>query len=155
MYSIGDKISYPMYGAGIVESIERQEVLGETRDYYVLTFMLGGITVKVPIRNVSEVGMRNIISKDQVKEVIEHLKNGECDECQNWNRRYRENLEKLRSGNIFDVADVVRMLSIRDKEKGLSTGERKMLSNARQILLSELSLASGKCESEVEELIEA
>ncbi len=153
MFIVGDKVAYPMHGAGVIESIEEKEILGERKQYYVLRFALGGMKVMVPVSSVEEVGLRDIIPDPMVFKVIEFLKKGENTECDNWNRRYRDNLDKMKTGDIFEVADVVRMLSLRDKDKGLSTGERKMLNNARQILLSELVLASGKDEDEIQTIV--
>ncbi|HZK18351.1 MAG TPA: CarD family transcriptional regulator, partial [Clostridia bacterium] len=142
MFKIGDKVVYPMHGAGIIESIEEKEVLGEKRQYYILRLPIGDMKVMIPIDNGKQVGLREVIDDDGVKKVMGIL----SDECSimstNWNRRYRANLEKLKSGDVYEVAEVVRNLISRDQEKGLSSGERKMLENARQILISELVLAT-------------
>ncbi len=154
MYRIGDKVAYPMHGAGVIESIEEKEIMGNTGQYYVLRFIVGNMKVMVPVNNVEDVGLREIIPHEQYASVLEFLKAQEDDASTNWNRRYRENLEKMKSGDIFGIADVVRSLASRDKEKGLSTGERKMLNKAKQILMSELVLASGSQEDEVKDLVE-
>ncbi|MGI6175597.1 MAG: CarD family transcriptional regulator [Christensenellales bacterium] len=153
MYTIGDRVSYPMHGAGIIEDIEQREMDGEINQYYVLKFALGDMKVMVPVKNVQDVGLREIITVKQYEEVMRCLGENGDDPSLNWNRRYRENLDKMRTGNIFDVAEVVRSLTLRDRRKGLSTGERKMLGNASQILLSELVLVSGMCEEEVKQCI--
>jgi len=154
MYHIGDKVVYPMHGAGIIEAIEKKEILGEKKDYYVLRFPIGDMKVMVPVSNVNDLGLREIIGKGQYEKVIQYIKHGEIHMPSNWNRRYRVNLDKIRSGDIFEVAEVVRSLILRDREKGLSTGERKMLNSAKQILISELVLASGRKQTEIESMLD-
>jgi len=149
-FNIGDKVVYPMHGAGIIEAIEEKEVLGERHKYYVMRLPVGGMKVMIPMDNVAELGLRQVIDSESVEKVFDILRGEQTDMSENWNRRYRANLEKIRSGDIFEVAEVVRNLAIRDREKGLSTGERKMLDNARQILISELVLAQGATEEQVE-----
>lgn len=155
MFKIGDKVVYPMHGAGIIESIEEKEVLGEKRQYYILRLPIGDMKVMIPIDNGKQVGLREVIDDDGVKKVMGIL----SDECSimstNWNRRYRANLEKLKSGDVYEVAEVVRNLISRDQEKGLSSGERKMLENARQILISELVLATELEEEKAQLMIDA
>lgn len=154
MFSIGDKIVYPMHGAGVIESIEEREILGEKRRYYVLRMPIGEMKVMIPITNVRDMGIRRVIDEDGVVRVLKILQEKDSPMSTNWNRRYRSNLEKIRSGNIYELAEVVRNLSARDKEKGLSTGEKKMLDNARQILISELVLARDSKEDSIRHLIE-
>ena len=155
MFGIGDKIVYPMHGAGIIEAIEEKEVLGKKRKYYIVRMPLGNMKVMIPLQNVEEIGIREIISIEEVEQVIAVLGDDISSMPQNWNRRYRANMEKIKSGDIYEVAMVVRNLMLRDKEKGLSTGERKMLTNAKQILISEIVLARDLEEEIVEELINA
>lgn len=141
MFNIGDRVVYPMHGAGTIESIEEKEVLGKKHWYYVLRLPIGDMKVMIPVNNTEEIGLRDVITSDDVDKVLTVLQD-ECTEMSsNWNRRYRSNLEKIKSGDIYEVAGVVRNLSGRDREKGLSTGERKMLDSAREILISELILA--------------
>jgi len=144
-----------MHGAGIIESIEEKEVLGEKRYYYILRLPVGDMKVMIPIDNGKQVGLREVIDSDGVERVMGIL----GDECStmssNWNRRYRANLEKMKSGDIYEVAEVVRNLVKRDQEKGLSSGERKMLESARQILISELVLATELEEEKAQLMIEA
>lgn len=154
MFTIGDKIVYPMHGAGVIESIEEKEILGEKRRYYVLRMPIGDMKVMIPISNVEETGLRPVIDEEGVSKVLDILKEEETPMSNNWNRRYRNNLDKIKSGNIYELAEVVRNLSSRDKEKGLSTGEKKMLENARQILISELVLVKGDGAEEIEALLE-
>lgn len=149
MFQIGDLVCYPMHGVGIVESIEEQSVLGETAKYYMLRFVMGRMTAMVPVASAESVGLRALADVCDCEKVVEFLKEEGCsDESDNWNQRYRDNLNKLRVGDIFGVADVVKCLIRRDKEKGLSAGERKMYLTARQVLIAELAASSGKEESE-------
>lgn len=154
MFNVGDKVVYPMHGAGVIESIEEQEILGEKHRYYVMRLPVGELKVMIPMNNVQELGLRQIIGEVDVEKVLEVLQGERSKMAQNWNRRYRANREKIRSGDIFEVAEVVRNLALRQKEKGLSTGERRMLDNARQILVSELVLAKGVSERQIEDLLD-
>ena len=153
MFNIGDKIVYPMHGAGTIDAIEQKDILGEKQDYYIIK-MPGEVMVMVPTSKAQEIGVRNVINKDEAGKVLQVLSADESEMSQNWNKRYKENMEKMKSGSIYEVADVVRNLSYKQKEKGLSTGEKKMLNNAKQILVSELVLAEHASEDEVESLIE-
>ena len=141
MFNIGDKIVYPMHGAGVIEAIEEKEILGEKQKYYVMRMPIGDMKVMIPLKNIDEIGVRKVAGSEEIEQVINILKGEKSKMSFNWNRRYRANMEKIKTGNIFQVAEVVRNLSIRDKEKGLSTGERKMLENAKLILVSEIVLA--------------
>ena len=140
MFVIGDRIVYPMHGAGVIEQIEEKLILGESRKFYILRVPCGDMKIMIPIECCKEIGVRGIISVEQVTEVIEVLSAQSTEMSNNWNRRYRENMEKLKTGDIYHVAEVVRNLMRTDKEKKLSTGEKKMLSNAKQILISEIIL---------------
>ena len=153
MFNVEDKIVYPMHGAGTIDAIEQKDILGEKQDYYIIK-MPGEVKVMVPIAKAEEVGVRNVINKAEAGKVLEVLEANETEMSNNWNKRYKENMEKMKSGNVYEIADVVRNLSYKQKEKGLSTGEKKMLSNAKQILVSELVLAEHASENEVEDLIE-
>ena len=153
MYNVGDKVVYPMHGAGVIDSIEEKEVLGEKQSYYILK-MPGQVKVMVPTSTAEQHGIRNVIDKSEAERVINVLEQDETEMEKNWNKRYRDNMDKMKSGNIYEFADVVRNLSFKQKEKGLSTGEKKMLLNAKQILVSELVLAEQKDKNEVEELVE-
>lgn len=154
MFCVGDKVVYPMHGAGIIEAIEEKEILGKRRKYYIMKLPIGDMRVMIPLDAVESAGLRSVIDEEECDRVMEILQNRSCKMSNNWNKRYRANLDKMKSGDIFEVAEVVRNLAIRDKEKGLSTGERKMLDNARQILISELVLARDCEESEVSDLLE-
>ena len=153
MFNIGDKIVYPMHGAGTIDSIEEKDILGEKQAYYIIK-MPGEVKVMIPTSKAEQVGVRNVIGKEEASRVMNILGENETEISQNWNKRYRDNMDKMKSGDIYEVADVVRNLSFKQKEKGLSTGEKKMLSNAKQILVSELVLAEHASQEEVEKLID-
>lgn len=150
MYKIGDSVVYPMHGAGVIEGIEVKEVLGKSQSYYVMKMPIGDMKVMVPMANAIEVGMRDVIDKSVAQKVLEEFRFVETDVIQNWNKRFRENMVKIKSGDIFEVSAVVKSLMLRDKEKGLSTGERKMLSNAKQILISEIVVSTGMKHEDIE-----
>ena len=153
MFNVGDKIVYPMHGAGTIDAIEEKDILGEKQNYYIIK-MPGEVKVMVPISKAGDIGVRSVIDKSEAGKVLEVLESNETEMSNNWNKRYKENMEKMKSGSIYEVADVVRNLSYKQKEKGLSTGEKKMLNNAKQILVSELVLAEHASENEVENLVE-
>ncbi len=152
MFNVGDKIVYPMHGAGIIEKIEERAILDEKQTYYIIK-MPGEVKVMVPTAKAEEIGVRNIIDKDTAGKVINVLEQDSTEMSLKWNKRYRDNVEKMKSGDVFEVADIVRNLTFKQKDKGLSTTEKKMLLNARQILVSELVLAGDKQKEEVEELV--
>lgn len=154
MFNIGDKIVYPMHGAGVIIGIEEKEILGKKRKYYIMKMPMGDMKVMVPIDNMEDIGIRGIIDDKQIDEVLAVLADDQSKMPQNWNRRYRANMDKIKSGDIFEIACVVRNLVIRDREKGLSTGERKMLNSAKQMLISEIVLAKNLDEFDAESLIE-
>jgi CarD family transcriptional regulator len=141
VFDIGDKVVYPHHGAAIVERREVKEAFGEKKEYLVLRLAYGDLTLMVPADNTEGVGLREVINDEEVEEVFAVLRKKEARMPTNWSRRYKNHSEKLRSGDIYQVAEVVRNLSIRDKDKGLSAGEKRMLSRARQILVSELTFA--------------
>jgi len=143
MYKIGDSVVYPMHGAGVIEDIEQKEILGKMQSYYVMRMPIGDMKVMIPTENAAGVGMRDVMCKAQAEQVLDNFRTAETDVIQNWNKRFRENMVKIKSGDIFEVSTVVKSLMLRDRQKGLSTGERKMLSNAKQILISEIVVATG------------
>ncbi|ACL18459.1 CarD family transcriptional regulator [Desulfitobacterium sp. LBE] len=153
MFDIGDRVVYPMHGAGIIEAIEEREVLGESHQYYVMNIPVGNMKVYIPLKNVNQLGIRGVISSEEVPQVLKILENESTLPALAWNRRYRANMDRIKSGDIYSVAEVVRSLSQRDREKGLSTGEKKMYDNAYQILVSELILAEGVQADEMSERI--
>lgn len=154
MFNIGEKIVYPMHGAGVIESVEEKEILGERRKYYIMRMPIGDMKVMIPLDQMDDIGIRKVIDSEEVKNVLDLLSSDTTSMHKNWNRRYRANMDMIKSGDIYELADVVRNLTLMDKEKGLSTGERKMLSNARQILISEVVLVAELSEEEACELIE-
>lgn len=150
-FKVGDKVVYPHHGAAIIESVADREFEGENRSYWVLKLSYGDLTLMVPTDGAEDVGLRSVISKKELGEVFKVLKSKNAvSTATNWSRRFKNNVEKLRSGDIFQVAEVVRSLSSRDTDKGLSAGEKRMLSKARQILISEISFASGEEQSKVQ-----
>lgn len=154
MFKPGDKISYPMHGAGYIEAVEERLFLSEKKRYYVLRFFEGDIKVHVPIDNAEKAGLRCIISPSECERVIDTFSTlDDIEESSNWNRRNRENLEKMKSGDVFEIASVIKSLLRRETQKSLSSSEKKMLSTSMQILLSELALASDKSDEELRELI--
>ncbi|MBQ2889463.1 MAG: CarD family transcriptional regulator [Clostridia bacterium] len=150
MYKIGDSVVYPMHGAGVIEGIENKEVLGKTQSYYVMRMPIGDIKVMVPMDTAAQIGMRDVIDKSIAQNVLREFRTVQTDVIQNWSKRFRENMVKIKSGDIFEVAAVVKSLMLRDRQKGLSTGEKKMLSNAKQILISEIVVATGTDHAAVE-----
>ena len=152
MFNVGDFIVYPMHGAGTIDAIEEKDILGEKQSYYILK-MPGEVKVMVPTNKAEQIGVRNIIDKSSADKVFSILEEDETEMSMNWNKRYRDNMDKMKSGDIYEVADVVRNLSFKQKEKGLSTGEKKMLLNAKQILVSELVLAEATDKDNVEKMI--
>lgn len=141
MFNIGDTVLYPLHGAGVIEKIEQKEILGEVKDYYTVNIPISGMTVMVPTD--SDVGIRSIVGAKEAREVIRIIAKLTIPDEANWNQRFRDNMNRLRSGDIKEVAAVVKSLLDRDLQKGLSTSERKMLMSAKQVLVSEISLATG------------
>ena len=153
MFKVGDKVVYPMHGAGVIQDIEEKNILGEKEAYYIIK-MPGEVKVMVPTAKAEEVGVRDIIDGDTASKVFKVLETDSTEMSMNWNKRYRDNMEKIKSGDIYEVADVVRNLSFKQKEKGLSTGEKKMLLNAKQILVSELTLVENAQTEQIEEKVD-
>jgi CarD family transcriptional regulator len=153
-FDVGDKVVYPHHGAAVVERREKKEAFGSIREYLVLKVAFSDLTVMVPADNCDEIGVREVINDEEVEEVFAVLGKKEARMPTNWSRRYKNHVEKLRSGDVYQVAEVVRNLSIRDKDKGLSSGEKRMLERARQILVSELTFAIGVSEEEAEKKLD-
>jgi CarD family transcriptional regulator len=149
-FKVGDKVVYPHHGAAIVQKREKREEFGQNREYLILKLAYGDLTLMVPSEKIDEVGIREIINDEEVEEVFAVLRKKESRMPTNWSRRFKNHSEKLRSGDIYQVAEVVRNLSIRDKDKGLSAAEKRMLAKARQILVSELTFALSVSEEEAE-----
>lgn len=152
-YSVGDTVVYPKHGAAVVESTQQRELHGQPCDYLVLRVTHGDLTLMVPAHTCHEVGIRDVVSADEVERVLDVLRAPDPEARATWSRRFKSNYERHRSGDIFQLAEVVRNLSIRDEDKGLSAGERRMLATAKAILLSELSVAVGRDEEGTEQLI--
>jgi len=142
MFRIGDKILHPLHGVGIIEAIADQQVFGATHKYYMVNLSMKNMKIMVPVANADEIGVRKIIKSEVIDDVLEDLKSKKTSEMPaNWNRRYKFNLEKIKTGNVHEVADVLRNLYLKDKKKGLSMGEKKMLDNAMQLLIGEIVCA--------------
>ena len=140
MFSIGDLVVHPMHGAGVIDDIVRERVAGTTKEYYVFKMPMGGLILKIPTENGQAIGIRKVISKAEADELLEEIPAIAVEHNANWNKRYQENLLRLKSGDLREVAQVIKGLMRRDTLRGLSTGERKMLHSAKQIMISELVL---------------
>jgi CarD family transcriptional regulator len=149
MYKIGDKIVYPMHGAGIIEAIEEREIFDEINTYYIMQIVSEGLQILIPVDKVDEIGVRTIVGKDDIFNMLESMNAPMDDMEKNWNRRYREHLDHLKTGDIFEVAKVVKNLILLDRKKGLSTGEKKMLNSARNFLVSEMILIEKRDKDEI------
>lgn len=154
-FDIGDKVVYPHHGAAVIEKVEERDLLGEKREYYILKLAYGELTLMVPTDSTEDVGLREVTPAKEVPKVFKVLKKNEpATNTTNWSRRFKANVEKLKSGDIYQVADVVRSLHQRDKQKGLSAGEKRMLNKARQILVSELTFSKDCNEEEAEKMLD-
>ena len=154
MYKVGDKVVYPHHGAGTVVKREKREVLGEKREYLAIKILHNDMTVNVPADNAERVGLRKVIDEEAVKKVVKNLTSGGTEMPKNWNRRFKHNRDKMKTGDIYELAEVVRNLALRDGEKGLSTGEKQMYVKAKKILASELMYAKTMSEDEALEWLE-
>jgi CarD family transcriptional regulator len=154
LYKVGDKVVYPHHGAGTVVKKEKREVLGEKREYLTIKILHNDKTVNVPSENAESVGLRKVIGEDMVKVVVKALTGGGTQMPKNWNRRFKHNRDKMKTGDILELAEVVRNLSLRDSEKGLSTGEKQMFVKAKKILASELMYAKDMDEEEAAEWLD-
>jgi CarD family transcriptional regulator len=154
LYKIGDKVVYPHHGAGTVVKREKREVLGEKREYLTIKILHNDMTVNVPSENAEAVGLRKVIGEEMVKVVVKALTGGGTQMPKNWNRRFKHNRDKMKTGDILELAEVVRNLSLRDSEKGLSTGEKQMFVKAKKILASELMYAKDMDEEEAAEWLD-
>ena len=147
----GETVIYPQHGACIVQGTQKKTMFGETKEYLVLRSVIGEMTLSVPLDKTEEVGVRPPVSADELEDLVSVLSKPDPRVPSNWSRRFKNHQEKLKSGDVYQVAEVVRNLSIRDKDKGLSAGEKRMLTKARQILVSELTFAIGVSEEEAEQ----
>lgn len=154
VFELGDKVVYPHHGAGTVVQKETKNVLGEDREYLTIRILHNDMTVMVPSDNVDKAGLRKVIGEDTVEEVLGVIQGGGTNMPKNWNRRFKHNRDKMKTGDIFELAEVVRNLSIRDGDKGLSTGEKQMFGKAKKILASELMYAKDMDEEEADEYLD-
>lgn len=157
MFSIGDKVVYPMHGAGTIEKIEQKEMLGASKDYYIIKMPVGDMKLMVPTDKAENIGIREVAEKsvtDKVFAVLEKPKDPYIHDV-NWSKRYNTNAERIKSGDVLEVAEVVRELSHRHMERGLSIGEKKMLSTAKNILLSEMVLSQNESHDMLDAKIES
>ncbi len=155
LYTVGDKVVYPHHGAGKIMKIERKDVLGQQRDYLTIQILHNDMTVMVPVENADRAGLRKVVDTTVVEQVLEVLRGDPTKMPKNWSRRYKHNRDKLKTGDIFEVAEVVRNLAVRHAEKGLSTGEKQMFSKAKKILASELMYARDFNEDEATAFLES
>ncbi|OFO41238.1 CarD family transcriptional regulator [Anaerococcus sp. HMSC075B03] len=154
MFKIGDKIVYPMHGAGIIDSVETKEFLGEEKEYFILKMPIGNMDISIPKANINKMNIRDVISKKEGEEILAILEQDPKDLNSNWNLRYRENQEILKTGDIFKIANMVRDLVALDDDKGLSTTEKKLLNRARRIMASELVMSGSLEKDEAEKMID-
>lgn len=154
MFKIGDKIVYPMHGAGTIDSVEVKEFLGEEKEYFILKMPIGNMDISIPKSNINNMNIRDVISKEEGEEVLAILDEDPKELNNNWNIRYRENQEILKTGDIFKIANMVRDLVALDDEKGLSTTEKKLLNRARRIMASELVMSGSLDKKEAEKMID-
>jgi CarD family transcriptional regulator len=154
LYKVGDKVVYPHHGAGTVVKKESREVLGQKRDYLTIKILHNDMTVQVPCENADQVGLRRVIGEKEVGVVLKALTGGSTEMPKNWNRRFKHNRDKMKTGDVLELAEVVRNLALRDHEKGLSTGEKQMFVKAQKILASELMYAKNMDEDECAEWLE-
>jgi len=148
LYKVGDKVVYPHHGAGTVVKKEVRDVLGQKREYLIIRIAHNDMIVQVPTENAEKVGLRRVISEEMVEKVVRALTGSGTQMPKNWNRRFKHNRDKMKTGNIFELAEVVRNLAVRNNEKGLSTGEKQMFVKAKKILASELMYAKDMNEDE-------
>ena len=154
MFRKGDTVVHPEHGAAVIEDLRERDFLGETREYLVIRPQHGDLTLMIPVESCQDVGIRQVVSKREVKKILDVLKEDETMMATNWSRRFKNNNEKLKSGDPLQVAEVVRNLAIREREKGLSAGEKRMLSSAKRILVSELAFAVDQSEEKAEDMID-
>lgn len=154
MFCVGDKVAHPMHGAGVIDEIVTETVAGAQQDYYVFRMPVGGLTLKIPTAAGETSGLRGIWDLKRIEQLLRDLSGLEVERFTgSWNQRYRENMQKLKSGDLYEVARVIKGLIHRESERGLSTGERKMLRTAKQILISEMVLSTGETYGDLEQQV--
>lgn len=154
MYHIGDRVVHPMHGAGVIRDIVEERIAGQKKKYYVFCLPVGELVLKFPTESCDVIGIRSLSTRESIEALIRDIPNLPVDMTPNWNRRYRENMERLKSGNLSEVARVIKTLMWRDQARGLSNGERKMLHSAKQIFLSEVVLVEETDYKETEKRID-
>lgn len=153
MFSIGDKISHPMHGAGVITDIVERSIVNKMQPFYLATMTCGAMTVLIPCATAETIGVRKIISKNEAEALLKKIPDITFSYNENWSKRNRENMDKIKSGNLEQVAGVIKALVLRDREKSLSTSERKLLGMAKNILISEIVVSTNMSVSEVENII--
>ncbi|MCI5605603.1 MAG: CarD family transcriptional regulator [Clostridia bacterium] len=154
MYAVGDKVVHPMHGAGVIEGIREIEIVGKKSKYYAVRFAMGSMVTNIPIENCENIGIRDVIDKNEAKKVLECFRDLPVTDDSNWNKRQRENMLRIKSGDIYQVLGVLKDLMFRERTKGLSTSERKTLGSARQIVVSELVLSDVAEEVDIENIMQ-
>jgi len=154
MYEVGKTVVYPSHGLGVIEAIEEKKLLGKKQKFYVLKIMEKGTRIMIPCDNAEKVGLREVIRSNEVKKVVKILKEKPTNILPNWNKRYRQSLERIKSGSIYEVATVFRNLTLLSRNKELSFGEKKMLHETRHLISSEISMAKGISEKQAEKLLD-
>lgn len=154
MFNIGEFVVHPLHGAGVIDAIVQERISGSTQEYYVFKMPTGGLMLKIPTANSQAIGIRSMITPEEAEALIAAIPALEAENSANWNKRYQENLDRLKSGDLYQVARVIKSLMTRESRRGLSTGERKMLHSAKQILISEIVLTQKADYQEVEARID-
>ena len=150
MYLVGEKVVHPMHGAGVIEAITEEKLAGKRANYYVFRMPVGGLVLKIPTENCGSIGVRSLSSDEEIEAVLRSIPEMDAEMTANWNHRYRENMQRIKSGDLMEVARVIKGLMWRDAQRGLSNGERKMLHTAKQILISEIVLVQERTYQEAE-----
>jgi CarD family transcriptional regulator len=152
MFKVGDLAVYPAQGVGIIEAIENREVMGKKQPFYIMKIMGNGVKIMIPTNGADSVGLREVITEDEIPKVYEILRNKDITiDKQTWNKRYREYLDKIKTGSVYEIARVLRDLFILKSDKNLSFGERKMMDTAKNLLIKEISIASNSAETKIEQ----
>ena len=154
MYLVGDKVVHPMHGAGVIRDIVEERLAGQRKSYYVFSLPVGELVLKIPTESCEKIGIRSLSTAEAIAALIGKIPQLSVEMTVNWNQRYRENMDRLKSGQLVEVAQVIKALMWRDRDRGLSNGERKMLHSAKQILLSEVVLVNGTDYKETEQQID-
>ena len=153
MFKIGDKIMYPMHGAGIIESVKEMEIQGKKQEYFVIQLSIGNLQIMIPLQKLNKLGIRPVENQGKLEEVLVVFHDGESGELLPWKERYKTNMDKIKSGEIQLGAEVVRDLMRKSLDKALNTSEKQMLNNARNIFVSELVLIKGCTENQANEML--